>query len=120
MGRYARPRRGTSSGFLHEERGYDTLQLMVDITVIKRDGEKEAFDLETIQRVVKAAGLNDEEAKMICLRVENWLQERGKAEVTSVQIRDYIIIELQKLNRTAAQSFIDYEKYRDKTFDATR
>lgn len=89
----------------------------MDVTVIKRDNTKESFDPETLMRVVIAAGLTPEEAKKVSEGIENWLTQRGKPEVTSVQIRDQIIVEIQKLNKNVARSFIDYEKYRDKNLE---
>ena len=89
----------------------------MDIKVVKRNGKIETFDPEKIIRVLKAAGLDQVEAEKLTAKIINWLNERAKSQVTSLQIRDRVIIEIQKVDRAAAERFISYEKYKDKNYD---
>ena len=77
----------------------------------------EIFDSGKIIRVLKAAGLDQVEAEKLTAKIINWLNERAKSQVTSLQIRDRVIIEIQKVDRAAAKRFISYEKYKDKNYD---
>ncbi len=88
----------------------------MEVQVIKRNGTPEAYDPTKIVRVVKAAGLNDAEALTLADGVNAWLAERGKEEVTSVQVRDRVLVELQKINKAVAKKFAWYEMQRDKNF----
>ncbi len=81
--------------------------------VIKRDGSIQDYDEIKIERVVKAAGLNDGQAKDLASKVSDWVKTQDN-EITSLQIRDRVIVEIQKVDRTAANLFIWYEKTRDK------
>jgi len=81
--------------------------------VIKRDGSIQDYDKIKIERVVKAAGLNDEQATDLASKVSDWVKTQDN-EITSLQIRDRVIVEIQKVDRTAANLFIWYEKTKDK------
>jgi len=89
----------------------------MDIKVVKRNGKIEIFDPEKIIKVLKAAGLDQVGAEKLTAKIINWLNERGKPQVTSLQIRDRVIIEIQKVDRAAAERFISYEKYKDKNYE---
>ncbi|OGM11031.1 hypothetical protein A2Z22_04170 [Candidatus Woesebacteria bacterium RBG_16_34_12] len=86
----------------------------MNVTVVKRNGGIEDYDPEKIIRVVKAAGLNDEESQKLVSAVNTALEEKNRSQITSVQIRDIIIVEIQKINKEIADKFIWYEKIRDK------
>ena len=86
------------------------------VKVKKRNGSIEDFDESKILRVVMAAGLNDEEAQELLKEVKDSIEEKGKSEVTSVQVRDMVIVEIQRINMDVAKKFIWYEKQRDKNF----
>lgn len=92
------------------------MNYLMNIKVKKRDGSIENYDPGKMIRVVKAAGLTEEEAQQLGDAVTAELTKREKSMVTSVQIRDSIIVEIQKINKTAANKFIWYEKQRDKDF----
>lgn len=82
--------------------------------VKKRDGRIEEFKEEKIARVVKAAGLEDDKAKRVASKITSWAKAKNENPIASVSIRDQIIVELQKINRRAADFFIWYEKNKDK------
>jgi transcriptional regulator NrdR family protein len=87
------------------------------IFVVKRDKSLEEFDPDKIRKVVEAAGLNDEEAGTLVNEVVNWLESLGKDKVTSLQIRDKVVVEIQKINKNVAEKFISYEMNRDKKYN---
>jgi len=81
--------------------------------VIKRDGSIEDFNQNKIARVVKAAGLNDNRAQKLAKKVAEWLEAKKQAQVTSLQIRDKVIEELQKVDKYAANLFVSYQKTKE-------
>jgi transcriptional regulator NrdR family protein len=87
------------------------------IFVVKRDKSLEELDPDKIRKVVEAAGLNDEEAGTLVNEVVNWLESLGKDKVTSLQIRDKVVVEIQKINKNVAEKFISYEMNRDKKYN---
>jgi transcriptional regulator NrdR family protein len=86
------------------------------IKVKKRNKSNEAYEPEKIIRVVKEAGLNQKEAKKLTSSITKWLKQKARPTVTSLQIRDRVIVEIQKRNIGAAKKFIWYEKYKDKNY----
>ncbi|KKQ36452.1 MAG: hypothetical protein US53_C0051G0002 [Candidatus Woesebacteria bacterium GW2011_GWA1_37_7] len=89
---------------------------MVNIKVEKRDGKLEDFECEKIIRVVSAAGLDNREAKILCDQIELWLGKIKEPKITSLQVRDQVLVEIQKINKNAAKKFIWFEKYKDKNY----
>lgn len=83
--------------------------------VVKRDRQHEEFNAGKLMKVVEAAGLTNEEAKKVCVNVTRWIEESGKPLVTSIQIRDRVIIEMQRINHEASKKFVEYEKSRDRS-----
>jgi transcriptional regulator NrdR family protein len=83
--------------------------------IVKRDKELEDFNEAKIVNVLEASGLNHEEAQNICKIVFQWAEDTKKPLITTLQIRDRIITELQKTNREAAEHYVEYELKRDKT-----
>lgn len=84
-----------------------------NIKVIKRDGSKEAFDPKKIYRVVTAAGLEEKDAKKLTHDISVWIRALGKPEVTSLDIRDEVITELESLNESVAGFFRWYQKTKE-------
>ncbi len=84
------------------------------VKVKKRDGKIENYDSDKIIRVSVASGLTQENAKVLSNKLSKWVKNRNKPQITTIQIRDRMIIEMQKINKLAADKFIWYEKLRDK------
>jgi len=78
--------------------------------VLKRDGSIEEFQPEKIARVVKAAGLSEEQAKTLAQNVTDWANSQEQEKITILQIRDRVLEELKKVNAYAAGLFKWYEK----------
>ena len=91
----------------------------MNFTIIKRDNKQEVYVPEKIIKVVKAAGLSQEEAEKLTSNITNWLKERRVPHVTSLEIKDRVIVEIQKINKAAADKFIWYEKTKDKEFPSS-
>lgn len=85
--------------------------------VKKRDGGLEKYNINKIKKVVIAAGLPLGKTKKLLKAVDSWAKKYPEDLVTSRQIRERILIEIQKLDDYAAKQYDWYEKYRDRTFN---
>lgn len=85
----------------------------MEIKVVKRDGSEETFQPQKIEKVVKAAGLIEEEAKALAAKITSWVKNLGKPKVTSLEIRDQVISELKVANEYAFNMFTWYQKTKD-------
>ncbi|OGM20118.1 hypothetical protein A2714_00970 [Candidatus Woesebacteria bacterium RIFCSPHIGHO2_01_FULL_38_9] len=94
----------------------DSKPLSNTIKVVKRNGKVEDYNQEKIVRVLKVSGLTEDEAKKLASSVTTWLNESKKDKVTSLQIRDKVVVEIQKVNKVAADKYISYERYKDKNY----
>jgi transcriptional regulator NrdR family protein len=90
--------------------------MQAEILVIKRDGGQEPFDPEKITKVTAAAGLRPIDAAEVAERVAGWVEKRGKKEVSSIQIRDRVFKELEKVDRYASGLFAWYQNLKDKSY----
>jgi 2-phosphoglycerate kinase len=70
--------------------------------------------VKKIIRVAVAAGLTQKNAEALGENINEWAKKKGKPQVASVQIRDRMIVEIQRINKRAADKFIWYEKLKDK------
>ena len=84
------------------------------IKVLKRDSSIEDFMPEKIARVVKAAGIEADEARLLAGRVAARVDKSGQKSISSRQIRDKVLEELRKVNKYAANLFEWYEKTKKK------
>lgn len=83
--------------------------------VIKRDGSKEPYDPEKIDRVVVSAGVTPDQATEIVTRISNWIKEKNVGEISSLELRDKVIAELRQTDSYAANMFEWYQKTKEKT-----
>ena len=81
--------------------------------VIKKDGTLEDFEKDKIESVTIAAGLSRELAKKLASDIEKWAETSGKNQITTLQIRNQVLLELKGLNEFAANAFVWYEKTKD-------
>lgn len=86
------------------------------LKVAKRNNSTSDYDPQKIIRVVKEAGLSEKEAIKLASSVTKWCKKQVPSKVTSLQIRDRVIIEIQKRSKPAAKKFIWFEKYKDKHY----
>lgn len=87
---------------------------IVDVKVVKRDRTVEDFDCAKITRVAAAAGLDSASAQVIADRVCQWAEGLGKGEVTSIEIKNQVLVEIQKVDKMVASAFAWYEKTKEK------
>lgn len=85
----------------------------MDKTIIKRDGQKERYSPEKISRVAKAAGLSNEKTHQLVKDINEWITSNDKKELTSIELRDHVVMELTKLDTYAANMFIWYQKTKE-------
>lgn len=83
------------------------------LIVIKRDGSKEPFDLQKISVVTQAAGLEKNDADLLAERLSVWANSLGRQEVTTLEIRDAVLNELEGVNESIANFFRWYQKTKD-------
>ena len=74
--------------------------------VEKRDGSKEAFQQAKVERSVERAGGSKDVAKKIAMAVGKEVYDG----IPTSEIRDLVIIQLDKQSRKAAAAFKTYKK----------
>ncbi len=81
----------------------------VPITVIKRDGNREAFDRSKLLRGVARAAEKTElrlvQQENLVDEIEAELQQRAGREVTSQELGDLVLMQLRQLNEVAYVRF---------------
>lgn len=82
------------------------------LTVIKRDGTKDNYNPEKIKSVLTAAGLETDDIKKLISNIDNWITNQNK-EMTTLEIRDQVITQLETLNPYVAGLFKWYQKTKD-------
>lgn len=87
---------------------------MSDKIVIKRDGAKEPFSKHTIERVVRAAGVEEHAAATLAEAVEVWSHKQSEPTISSLKVRDQVLKELKLINTYAANLFEWYQKTKEK------
>lgn len=87
-----------------------------EVMVVKRGGSKEPFDPEKISRVVAAAGLRPVEASELAEGVARWVELQDKSEITSIEIRDRVFRELEKVDKYASGLYAWYQNLKDKKY----
>lgn len=81
--------------------------------VVKRNGSLEEFDVAKIARVTQAAGLEEEQAKVLAKKVGDFFSKLPQTQISSLQIRDKVAEELKEVNSRAADLFSWYEKTKE-------
>ncbi|UZQ53436.1 transcriptional regulator NrdR [Trichothermofontia sichuanensis B231] len=89
----------------------------VQITVIKRDGQRESFDrsklLRGIIRACEKTGVSLEQQEALVDEIEAELQQRAVREVTSAEIGELVLARLQPLSEVAYIRFASvYRQFR--------
>ncbi len=83
------------------------------ILVSKRDGTVEPFAPEKIKKVVRAAGLDENQANTLVANVLRWAQTHDDQTITSLVIRDRVLHELKIIDEYAANMFAWYQKTKE-------
>lgn len=85
------------------------------LTVLKKDGTVEVFDMGKISRVAQAAGLEPEQADHLAKEVAEWAYTLKKNPVPSLEMRIHILTLMQKVKPYSAGLYEWYEKTKDGT-----
>ena len=85
------------------------------IQITKKDGSKEKFDPKKIERVLKAAGLNEEQTKNVTDKIINWVVNNKEYEVSSQDIRKKVYQELCAVDEYTANFYKWFKKTEGKS-----
>ncbi len=96
---------------------YEQVELL-DVTVIKRDGRKEAYAREKLENGLKKAfekrPISDEDFRILVNKIERNIQARKKSEITSEEIGELVTKELKKKDPVAYLRFASvYRAFKD-------
>ncbi len=86
--------------------------------VIKKDGRREPFSREKVLNGLRKAcekrPISIDVLERIVDRIEAWIQEQGKMEVSSVEIGERVMEELKRLDEVAYVRFASvYRQFKD-------
>jgi len=81
-----------------------------DLEVIKRDASVEPFSLEKIQRVVRAAGLDDKQTKQLTGEIILWQSRIAGKKISSKEIRDEVQRLMERIDPASANFYRWYQK----------
>lgn len=101
------------------KRRYTTYErvLPVELTVIKRDGKRQPFDINKLrQGLVRALEKRPlfSDLETIVLKIERKIRSKQKIEVDSKQIGREVLIELKKLDQIAYLRFVSvYRQFKE-------
>lgn len=84
--------------------------------IVKRNGAKEPFDAEKISQVVQAAGLRPVDAAELADRIDRWAKNQTKNELSSIEIRDRVFKEIEKVDKYASGLYAWYQNLKDKRY----
>lgn len=87
----------------------------MDIQISKKDGSKEKFDPKKIERVLVAAGLNDQQTKKVTQKIVDWVINNREYEVSSQDIRKKVYQELRAVDEYTANFYKWYKKTEGKS-----
>ncbi|WXG47121.1 MAG: ATP cone domain-containing protein [Candidatus Atabeyarchaeum deiterrae] len=76
------------------------------VRVKKRDGRIEDFIQSKIVAAVRKAGVTAEQAAQVAKEIAKKVVNR--VEVTSATLSDFVVAALRKINKKAADAFVEY------------
>lgn len=91
---------------------------ILNLTVIKRDGRREPYHREKLERGLKRAlekrPITHEAFQRLIGQVERDIQRRGRTEITSAEIGEIVIKRLQRVDQIAYIRFASvYRQFQD-------
>ncbi len=104
---------------------------LLDVTVVKRDGRREAYAREKMERGLRRAlekrQHSDSEFRSLVQSIERDIQRRKVSELTSAQIGEIVMGQLKTFDKVAYirfasvyRSFEDIKSFRDELSDLIR
>ncbi len=96
---------------------YEEMEIL-DLTVIKRDGTKELYSREKMERGIRKAfekrPITEENFKKLISQIEQEIQKTADPEITSQQIGDIIMKKIKKVDKVAYVRFASvYKQFED-------
>ncbi|MCX6740130.1 MAG: transcriptional regulator NrdR [Candidatus Parcubacteria bacterium] len=96
---------------------YEQVELL-ELTVIKRDGRKEAYEREKLENGLKKAfekrPIGGEDFRILVNKIERNIQARKKNEITSQEVGELVTKELKKKDPVAYIRFVSvYRSFKD-------
>jgi transcriptional repressor NrdR len=96
---------------------YEQVELL-EVSVLKRDGRKEAYSREKLENGLKKAfekrPISDEDFRILINKIERNIQARKKSEITSQEIGELVMKELKKKDPVAYIRFASvYRAFKD-------
>jgi 2-phosphoglycerate kinase len=85
-----------------------------DIKVRKRDNTFEPYHESNIVKVLVAAGMKENDANLVSQKISTWLKSNNTKDVSSLEIRDKVIEELELINTDVADLYKWYESTKNK------
>lgn len=94
------------------------LNQTIDVVIIKKDGTREAYNIEKIKRAVEKAAervsveVSDETMREICVDVYCSILGKHKNEVTVAEMHNLVEKALDNYNKDVAESYRNYRNYK--------
>lgn len=96
---------------------YEEIEIL-DLTIVKRDGNKQAYDKEKLikglKRALEKRPITEERFKKLVNAVERDIQAMRRNEITSSQLGQIVMKELRKIDQVAYIRFASvYQSFKD-------
>lgn len=110
-----RRRECTSCGFRFST--YEEVEIL-DLTVVKRDGTKELYSRDKLERGIRRAfekrPINNDNFKKLISQIEQEIQKQADPEIVSEQIGDIVMKKIKKVDKVAYVRFASvYKQFED-------
>lgn len=96
----------------------EKLNQSVSIQVVKKDGTKEAYDIDKIKKAVKKAAervsvdVSEEDMREVCVDVYCSIISKHKEEITVAEMHNLVELALDNYNKKIAESYRNYRNYK--------
>jgi len=92
---------------------YEEMEIL-DLTVVKRDGVKELYSREKMERGIRKAfekrPITEEDFKKLVSQIEQEIQKTANPEISSQQIGDIVMKKIKKVDKVAYVRFASVYK----------
>ena len=96
----------------------EKLNQSVNVSIIKKDGTREAYDIDKIQKAVEKAAervsikVSEEDMRNICVDVYCAILSKHQSEVTVSEMHNLVEKALDNFNKDVAESYRNYRNYK--------
>ncbi len=96
---------------------YEEVEIL-DLTVVKRDGVKELYSRDKLERGIRRAfekrPISEENFKKLISQIEQEIQKAADPEITTEQIGDIVMKKIKKVDKVAYVRFASvYKQFED-------